>query len=269
MRPVDLVDIGANLTHPDFRRDLPEVLDRARSAGVSQVVVTGTSEVESRKAQALAERFPGVLFATAGVHPHDARSWGPRTIHAIEELLRAPGVVAVGETGLDFYRDSSPRPAQERVFEAQVELAADQRLPLFLHERGAHGRFLAVLSRYRDALPAAVVHCFTGAGDELRAYLDLDLHVGVTGWVCDERRGLGLREVIRQVPAGRLMIETDAPYLLPRTLGRLPAGRRNEPAYLTEVLAGVASALGRPAAEVARATTATARAFFGLLAPPT
>jgi TatD DNase family protein len=264
---LDLVDIGANLTHRDFRKDLPEVIARARQAGVTQVVVTGTSAHESRGAQALAERFPGTLFATAGVHPHDARSWGPATLRTLEELLGAAGVVALGETGLDFYRDYSPRPAQERAFEAQLELAAERGAPVFLHERGAHAQFLALLARYRHGLPRAVVHCFTGTRDELWAYLDLDLHIGVTGWICDERRGAGLREVIGHVPPGRLMIESDAPYLLPRTLGRLPGGRRNEPAFLPEVLAAVAAARAAPAADLARSTTATARAFFGLATP--
>jgi TatD DNase family protein len=266
---MDLVDIGANLTHRDFRDDLPEVLERARETGVVQIVVTGTSEAESRRAQALAERYPGSLFATAGVHPHVASGWGPRTLHALEELLTMPGVVAVGETGLDFYRDYSPRPAQERAFEAQLELAADRRVPVFLHERGAHRRFVEVLARYRERLPGAVVHCFTGTRDELWAYLDLDLHVGITGWICDERRGTHLLELVRHIPGDRLMLETDAPYLLPRTLPPSRFGRRNEPAHLTAVVAAVAGARGESGEEVARATSATARAFFGLPSGPT
>jgi len=264
---MELVDIGANLTHRDFRLDLPAVLERARAAGVMQVIVTGTSEAESRRAQALTERYPGLLFSTAGVHPHDAAGWSLGTLRAIEELASMPGTVALGETGLDFYRDYSPRPLQEKVYEAQLELAADRDLPVFLHERGAHRRFVQILARYRDRLSRAVVHCFTGSRDELWAYLDLDLHVGMTGWICDERRGLHLRELVPDVPAGRLMLETDSPYLLPRTLAPVSANRRNEPAYLTATLAAVASALGQEPADVAAATTRTARTFFNLPDP--
>jgi TatD DNase family protein len=261
---MDLVDIGANLTHRDFAGDLPEVIERARSAGVARIVVTGTSEAESLRAAALAERYPGTLFATAGVHPHDARGWTGHTQRAIEDLLARPGVVAIGEAGLDYYRDYSPRPQQERVFEAQIELAADRGVAVFLHERGAHRRFVAILSRYRDRIPRAVVHCFTGTRDELWAYLDLDLHIGITGWICDERRGLHLRELVPAVPAGRLMIESDAPYLLPRTLPRSGPERRNEPVHLVEVLRVVAAALDQAPEAVAAATTGAAEAFFAL-----
>jgi TatD DNase family protein len=258
----DLVDIGANLTHDAFRRDLPAVLDRARAAGVRQILVTGTSETGSRQAQALAAARAGTLFATAGVHPHEASHWRPATIYALEEVLGAPGVVAVGETGLDFYRDWSPRGAQERAFEAQLELAADLGRPVFLHERGAHRRFLDLLRRYRDRIPGAVVHCFTGTAEELEAYLALDLHVGITGWVCDEHRGAHLAGLLRRIPPGRLMLETDAPYLLPPKLKGRAKGQRNEPAFLTAVLETVASALGQPPDAVAAATSRTARALF-------
>lgn len=264
---MDLVDIGANLTHEAFRRDLAAVIERARAAGVRQVVVTGTSEAGSRAALALATAYPGVLYATAGVHPHDAASWRPVSVYALEEVLSRPQAVAVGETGLDFFRDWSPRQLQERAFEAQLELAADLGLPVFLHERGAHERFVEILSRHRQRLCAGVVHCFTGTAEELAAYLDLGLHIGITGWVCDERRGAHLAAVLPRVPEGRLMLETDAPYLLPRTLPRRPRGQRNEPAYLLAVAERVAGALGQPLEAVARSTARTARDFFGLPPP--
>jgi TatD DNase family protein len=259
---MDLVDIGINLSHKQFGSDREAVIVRAQAAGVRRMLVTGTSVASTRAAIDLARGKPGVLFATAGIHPHDASSASPAALQELAALARSPEVRAVGECGLDFDRDFSPRPAQEAAFEAQLELAAELKRPLFLHERSAHDRFLAILSRVRPRLGAAVVHCFTGGGRELDAYLALDLHIGITGWICDERRGAGLRPLIARVPADRLMIETDAPFLLPPAAKA--AGRRNEPAFLLHVLEAVARAAGRPPEQLAEETTRTAEAFFGL-----
>jgi TatD DNase family protein len=258
----DLVDIGANLTNKAFGRDLADVLSRARAAGVGDVVVTGTSLAGSAVAADLAAAHG--LCATAGVHPHNASDWDQESAAGLAALLARPGVVAVGECGLDYNRMFSPRPAQLACFEAQLELAARLGKPAFLHEREAGPDLLAIVRAHRAALPGAVVHCFTGDRATLKAYLELDLHIGITGWICDERRGLGLRDLLPLIPPTRLMIETDAPYLLPRTMADPPRDRRNEPAFLPAVLEAVAAAVGRPAAEVAQTTTATARKFFGL-----
>lgn len=265
---MELVDIGANLGHESFDRDRGQVLARARDAGVAQIVVTGASEPESAVALGVARTAPGTLFSTAGVHPHHAREWRATSAAALERLAAEPEVVAIGETGLDFNRDFSPRADQERAFEAHLELAAGLGMPVFLHERDAHERFLAIVSRRRARLSRAVVHCFTGDRAALDAYLDLGLHVGVTGWICDERRGLHLREIIARVPLDRLMIETDAPYLLPRDLVPKPKTRRNEPMHLRHVLRAVAAAAGIEPGMLARSTTETARRFFGLPSPP-
>lgn len=259
-----LVDIGVNLTNKAFAGDLDAVLIRARTAGVTTQIVTGTSLDASKRALELARSRPGELFATAGVHPHHAKDCDDRTISELRRLCSEPEVVAVGECGLDYDRDFSPRPEQRRWFEAQLELAAELQAPVFLHERSAHRDLLDVVGRRRARLVGAVVHCFTGTAEELDAYLALDLHIGVTGWICDERRGKHLLEIVGRIPPDRLMLETDAPYLLPRTLRPTPKDRRNEPAFLTAVLATVASAVGRTPEQVARETTATARAFFRL-----
>ena len=242
-----LIDIGANLSHKAFSADLEQVIERARGAGVTTIVVTGTSVSASRAAVALASGRAPALYATAGVHPHDASSFDERTLEELRTLAADPAVRALGECGLDYNRNFSPRAAQLHAFEAQLELAAELKLPVFLHDREAHEDMLAVLRRYRDRISGAVVHCFTGERHELHAYLDLDLHIGITGWICDERRGLHLRELVRDIPADRLMLETDAPYLLPRTLKPAPANRRNEPAFLPLVLQTVAECTGRPA----------------------
>ena len=176
-------------------------------------------------------------------------------------------VVAIGECGLDYYRNYSPHADQERAFAAQLELAAELGLPVFLHQRDAHERFVAILREHRARLVRAVAHCFTGTDAELDDYLEMDLHIGITGWICDERRGAHLRELVRRIPAQRLMLETDAPYLLPRDLVPKPAARRNEPMYLAHVLKVVAACRDEDAGALATTTTATSRAFFGLPPP--
>jgi TatD DNase family protein len=173
-------------------------------------------------------------------------------------------VVAVGETGLDFFRDFSPRDVQEQSFVEHIELAVELQMPMFLHMREAHDHFFAILREYRDKLPDVVVHCFTGEENELRDYLDLDCHIGITGWICDERRGHHLRDFVGLIPAGRLMIETDAPYLLPRDIRPKPKTRRNEPLHLPHILRVIAAARGEAPEATAEHTTRAARAFFSL-----
>jgi TatD DNase family protein len=262
-RAMQLVDIGANLAHPAFHLDLPVVLDRAISAGVTSIVVTGTSVPESMNALRVSNTYPQTIYATAGVHPHHARDCDDRTIPALRVLAQQPRVVAIGECGLDFNRDYSPHPDQEKWFAAQVALACELRKPLFLHSRDAKDKFIEVLKQFKT-LPPAVAHCFTGEKAELHAYLDLGLHIGITGWICDERRGAHLLELVREIPADRLMLETDSPYLTPRDLRPQPKARRNEPAHLPHILRTVARSVGKPAEAVAEETTRNARAFFGL-----
>ncbi len=231
------------------------------------MVLTGTSLEESEQALALCRQWDGnqqFLFSTAGVHPHDAKDWNSDSAKGLSALLREPEVRAVGECGLDFNRDFSPRPLQEKALEAQLELAVALQMPVFLHEREASERLIAILRQFRDQLPAAVVHCFTGERDSLYAYLDLDLHIGITGWICDERRGTHLHPLMRDIPTGRLMLESDAPYLLPRSLRPKPKSGHNEPAYLGEVLHEVARHRGESPETLAAHSTAAARAFFGL-----
>jgi TatD DNase family protein len=262
---MELVDVGANLTHTSFRDDVEEVLARARQAGVRRLIVTGTTVEESRAALDFAERHEG-LFATAGVHPHHARDCNAATIDSLRELAAHPRVVAIGECGLDFNRNYSPHPDQEKCFVAQLDLAAKMNKPLFLHSRDAFPRFFQILKDQKK-LPPALAHCFTGEREELHAYLDLGLYIGITGWICDERRGRHLLELVRDIPRNRLLLETDAPYLTPRDLKPQPKARRNEPAFLPHIAQAVARATGRPVEEIAADTTRNAAAFFGLNEP--
>lgn len=259
-----LIDIGANLTHASFAEDLEAVLGRAAAAGVGRMVVTGSSDQGNIDAAELAADWPGRLFATAGVHPHHASDYTDASDELIRSLALRESVVAIGECGLDYYRNYSPRTAQLEAFRSQLEIAADTGLPVFLHQRDAHDDFVAVLEPELSKISRAVAHCFTGEGESLREYLAMGLWIGITGWICDERRGTHLKELVAEIPDDRLLIETDAPYLLPRTLSPRPTSRRNEPAYLAEVLRVLAAARGQSEQHVAAVTTANAMRFFNL-----
>jgi len=258
-----LIDIGANLAHDSFEADRDAVLARASAAGVTHIVVTGSSTDSSRKALALARAHPGVLSATAGLHPHHAAEYSAAHEAAFRELAGNREVVALGECGLDYFRDLSPRADQRRAFAAQLALAAELGKPVFLHQRDAHADFLPMLKEHRGRLADAVVHCFTDTQAALEDYLALGCSIGITGWVCDERRGLALREAVKVIPDDRLLVETDAPYLLPRTAPKTPH-RRNEPMFLPYVVRALAEARSQDEAHVAAVTAANARRFFRL-----
>jgi len=264
VRVPTLVDIGANLAHDSFDADRDAVLARARAAGVAALVVTGSTLDDTDKAIALCRRHPRLLRATAGVHPHHAAGLEGPDAARLAELLRDPYVVAAGECGLDYFRNFSPPAEQRRAFELQLGLAGDAGKPLFLHQRDAHADFLAMLRANPRAAARGVLHCFTGNPAELEDCLALGLSVGITGWICDERRGHSLRESAPRVPRDCLMIETDSPYLLPRTLVPKPPHRRNEPAFLPTVLTETARCRGEDPVALAAVTTANACRFFGL-----
>jgi TatD DNase family protein len=264
-----LVDIGINLAHASFQADRDAVIERALQRGIEVMIVTGTSLKASQEALALCARHPGLLFATAGVHPHNARQCNDETLRALRKLADNKAVVAIGECGLDFNRDFSPRPVQEKWFERQIQLAGETRLPLFLHERDAHQRFIEMLTAHRDHFDEAVVHCFTGTKAELHAYLELDLFIGITGWICDDRRGRHLRELVKDIPSDKLLLETDAPFLTPRNIQPRPKDNRNEPAYLPYIAQMIAQCTGQTVAEIAASTTENALWFFAIHdAPP-
>ncbi len=260
----DLIDIGANLAHDSFDDDRDAVLERARDAGISQIVLTGSSDDSNRGASELAKAHPRFLYSTAGVHPHHAADYTDDSDRLIRDLVELPHVVAVGECGLDYFRNYSPHDAQRDAFERQLAIAVESKKPVFLHQRDAHEDYLDVLDPVLPRLSRAVTHCFTGSEVELRDYIERDLYVGITGWICDERRGTHLQEIVHLIPDDRLMIETDAPYLLPRTIRPKPKSRRNEPHYLVEVLRMVAECRGQAVETVAELTSANARRFFAL-----
>lgn len=206
----------------------------------------------------LAAQDDGLSF-TAGVHPHDADRVEPNWLEEIRELV-TQGAVAVGETGLDFYRDFSSREAQRNVFRSQLQIAEELEMPVFVHDRDSDGEVLAMLEQH--ARTPVVVHCFTGSQDLLDAYLALDCFIGVTGWVCDPNRGWELAEMVPRIPDNRLLIETDSPYLMPKDISPKPKTRRNEPKNLTYVCAKVAELRKQSRSYVDQTTSANARGFF-------
>ncbi|KAL4854670.1 3'-5' ssDNA/RNA exonuclease TatD [Chlorella vulgaris] len=255
-----MIDIGANLTNRVFDSDRDAIMERAARAGVKACIVTGTCVRTSRAAAKLCDSdHTKTLWFTSGVHPHNAKQCNSGTIRALRELAAHPQCVAIGECGLDFNRDFSPRPIQEQWFQAQIDLAKELGKPLFLHCRDAEARFKAILG---SGKLSGVVQCFTGRQEDLDAYLHAGLHIGITGWVADERRGQGLARLLPRIPADRLLIETDCPYLTPRTVPNGP--RRNEPSLLPYVLAAVAKARSEAPETTAAQTTANARRLFGI-----
>ncbi|MEO7205682.1 MAG: TatD family hydrolase [Steroidobacteraceae bacterium] len=261
---LDLVDIGSNLTHDSFTADRDAVMARAWQAGVRRQIITGADLASSHEAAALAVQHAGRLWSTAGVHPHHAQSFTVQQRADLAGLLLLKTVVAVGECGLDYFRNLSPPEEQRQAFISQLEIAAEVGKPVFLHQRDAHGDFTAILQDFAGRLHGGVAHCFTGGAAELEVYLGLGLYIGITGWACDERRGLELRSSIVRIPLDKLLIETDAPYLLPRDLSPKPKSRRNEPGYLPHIAATVAALRGESIETVGAATTRNAVALFAL-----
>ena len=263
---MELIDIGCNLTHDSFDVDRERVIEAAFQAGVSQMIVTGASAQGSEQALQLATEWPQKLFATAGVHPHRASTYDSETDQLLRDLAGRSEVVAIGETGLDYFRDFSPREAQRSSFKQQIQIAIETGLPFFLHQRDAHEDFIAILKEHRDQLSEVVVHCFTGSKAELHECLDLDCYIGITGWICDERRGTHMKEYLGDIPSNRLMIETDSPYLKPRNLRPKIKSHRNEPRLLPWILGTLAACRNQHPVELAEATTRNARTFFRIKA---
>ena len=258
----DLIDIGLNLMHSSFRRDRLEIIEDAKKAGVTQFIITGTNVHSSQMATEYASKYPDTLFSTSGVHPHDAKTCNGHTINELEKIAKNNSVVAIGECGLDYNRNFSPQDLQRKWFEAQVELAEQLDMPLFLHEREAHEDLCKILQKHDSVLDKSVVHCFTGTKSEAQKYIDLDCYIGVTGWICDMRRGRNLQEAVSVIPPEKLMIETDAPFLIPKNFDKKPKKNRNEPKYLPHILETIALCMGMDAEELAKQVTKNTKEFF-------
>lgn len=250
-------DIGVNM--PDNRLPAESVVQAAQAADVQLMLLTGTSIGQSREALALAKQYSSSLFCTAGIHPHYAKDAGDFEAQ-ICELAKHSQVLAIGECGLDFNRNFSPRQDQLDVFERQLVLAVKLQLPVFLHERDAFEEQLALLDRYRDDLVGGVAHCFTSDLEQMQGYLERDLYIGITGWLCDDKRGQALQQAVTQLPLNRVLLETDAPYLMPKTLKN--QGRTNQPANLPHVAEFLATLMKVELEELKQASWRNAHALF-------
>jgi TatD DNase family protein len=262
------IDIGINLTNKQFNNQHEEIVNNAIDARVTTMILTGTSIRGSQQSAEIAFQYPDVLFSTAGIHPHDAKSFTNESIDQLKKLLQKKHVVSVGECGLDFDRDFSPRNLQEKCYTAQLELAIETQKPLFLHERAAFKRFNEITNNYLHKLSKAVIHCFTGTLEEAKIYLDKGYYLGFTGAITDEKRFKHLEEVIAYVPLNRMMMETDAPFMLPKNMPKNQLDkkheRRCEPAFLPYVTQHIAKLKKTTLQEVAQETTKVAKDFFGI-----
>lgn len=263
-----MIDVGVNLTNKRFDKDRSELIVRAKNIGVEQLLITGTSVEESRKAFALCQdyqqQFPNTLFATVGVHPHDADGVSENYLSELMYLAKQPQAKAIGECGLDFNRNFSAPAQQLKIFKEQINLAAQLGMPLFLHQRDAFDCWFKELKPFVSQVPAMIAHCFTGNKHELEQCLNVGMYIGITGWLCDERRGKTLQEIVSLIPLNRLLIETDAPYLTPRTIKPKPKSSRNEPSYLPYIVDKIASITALDPEEIACQTSINAQQAFNL-----
>ncbi|WP_159816812.1 TatD family hydrolase [Colwellia sp. 20A7] len=263
-----MIDIGVNLTNKRFDKDLTEVIVRAKNKGVNQLIITGTNVDESKKGVALCQhyqqKFSNTLYTTVGVHPHDADAVTENYLNDLSQLAEQPCVKAIGECGLDFNRNFSTPAQQLKVFEEQMQLAKQLNKPLFLHQRDAFQTWFDALNPFIEQVPAMIAHCFTGNKEELLKCVDVGMYIGITGWVCDERRGVSLQEIINLIPLDRLLVETDAPYLIPRTMHPKPKSNRNEPSYLPFIVDKIANILALAPEELISQTSLNAQQVFDL-----
>ncbi|VFP79785.1 TatD family hydrolase [Candidatus Erwinia haradaeae] len=235
-----MLDVGVNLTHEKFSKDRIEVVLRARTAGITGMIIISSTVSDSRQSIMIAKQDTKYFWCTVGVHPHYAYTWSKESRTEICKLINEPSVVAIGECGLDFYRSFSTRKQQVYVFQEQIELAVEFSMPLFLHCRDAHQCFMSILKPWLPNLRSVLLHCFTGTRSELELCLEYDISIGVTGWICDPYRGRELSKLIPLIPSNRLLIETDAPWLFPKDIQLVSAKKRNEPCFLPHIMETVA-----------------------------
>lgn len=240
---MNIFDSHCHLDDRSFHKDLDDVIHRANQEEVNAMMVVGVDARSSQKAVAIADQYDG-LVASVGVHPHDAKGCDEKIMNVLSALASNPKVRAWGETGLDYNRMFSPRADQERWFIRQLELGGALQLPMIFHERDSQGRFLEILRSYWAPGRSGVVHCFSGSPSDLEAYLDLGLYIGITGILTVNRRGQSLRQMVQSIPAERLLVETDAPYLTPTP--QRNKFRRNEPAFVRTVLQKLADVRREP-----------------------
>ena len=236
----EIADIACNFTSDKFDNDLDEIIGRAIANHITKFGLICSRLRDIDKLLKIYNRYSKDMFFTIGVHPHHANEINAEYLEKIKEAVHVNNPNAIGETGLDFFRNLSTYEEQIFAFEEQIKIAIDTNKPLFLHQRDSHEDFIKILRKYSSDIDKAVVHCFTGTQKQLDDYLELDCYIGVTGWICDEKRNVELRKAIKKIPLEKLMIETDCPYLIPKNLVEKPKNNRNEPTNLNHIINEIA-----------------------------
>jgi TatD DNase family protein len=258
----NLFDIACNFSSERFDKDLDLVIERAQHNGVNKFLLVSASLSDFNKIHQIHMNYFDNSYFTIGVHPHHANEVNTDEIKKMKEMIVKYNPSCIGETGLDFFRNISTPEEQLYAFEEQIKLAIEFNKPLYLHQRDSHEEFIKIVKPYKNLLPKCVVHCFTGTQSELDDYLELGFFIGLTGWICDERRNVELRKSIKNIPTDRLMIETDCPYLIPRNLENKPKNNRNEPSYLPHIAKEVADLMNMEASELSDITFKNSMNFF-------
>ena len=258
----EIADIACNFTSDRFDNDLDEVINQAIVNNITKfgLICSRLSDID--KLLEIYNRYSKDMFFTIGVHPHHANEINEEYLKKLKEVINNNNPHAIGETGLDFFRNLSTYEEQIFAFEEQIKIAIDTNKPLFLHQRDSHDDFIKILRKYSSDINKSVVHCFTGTKEQLNDYLELDCYIGVTGWICDAKRNVELRKTIKNIPLERLMIETDCPYLIPKNLEEKPKNNRNEPTYLNHIANEVAALMKKDINDIREKTYKTSLSFF-------
>ena len=258
----EIADIACNFTSDRFDNDLDEVINQAIVNNITKfgLICSRLSDID--KLLEIYNRYSKDMFFTIGVHPHHANEINEEYLKKLKEVINNNNPHAIGETGLDFFRNLSTYEEQIYAFEEQIKIAIDTNKPLFLHQRDSHDDFIKILRKYSSDINKSVVHCFTGTKEQLNDYLELDCYIGVTGWICDAKRNVELRKTIKNIPLERLMIETDCPYLIPKNLDEKPKNNRNEPTYLNHIANEVAALMKKDINDIREKTYKTSLSFF-------
>ena len=263
MNNIGLIDIGANLTHPELYNQLDKIVENLQSANIKKVIITSSNLEDTKTALNIINLYPDLFYTTIGFHPHNAKDFSLEDIDKIHEYGKDKKIVAIGECGLDYYREYSTKEQQIYCFEEQLSIAESLKLPLFLHERHAHKDFTKILKSHINKIKNCVVHCFTGTENELKVYLDMGCYIGITGWISDTNRGKHLHNLLEYIPEDRLMIETDAPYLIPHNLPFKHNGI-NEPSFLNFVAQTIAECLNKDINVIKEVTYNNTKKFFSI-----
>tara|TARA_B100001175_G_scaffold315390_1_gene326846 strand:+ start:840 stop:1628 length:789 start_codon:yes stop_codon:yes gene_type:complete len=258
----EIADIACNFTSERFDKDLNEVINRAIKNKITKFGLICSRLNDLDKLLKIYEQYLNNMFFTIGVHPHHANEINDDYLKKLKQAVNKNNPHAVGETGLDFFRNLSTYEEQIFAFEEQIKIAIDTNKPLFLHQRDSHDDFIKILRKYSSDINKSVVHCFTGTQEQLNDYLELGCYIGVTGWICDEKRNVELRKTIKNIPIEKLMIETDCPYLIPKDLLNKPKNNRNEPVNLNHIASSIAELMDVNEESLKQITFETSLNFF-------